>query len=159
MPQPITQNPLSGECGLIAVVNAMRWLFPEVFSNRTERDIALYQHLLRASPSDGHIASTLHNGIERIKIDLINGVEFVFGNWGQFAFFTEHHYPYQAEKPPSENVLWVVSYKSHFAVVAHLTSTAAILVDSMPGAGIHTIGLEDLYLNSRWTYVMERAYD
>lgn len=136
---PIHQNPLSGECGIMSIVNSYRLLHPKVFGGSDYESLKacehLYCHLIAAAPR--HVGSSLKtlvmDGTNQLSALAIESTKYV---WKTHALdFRSHKTSLrknrtEAVKPPTSHRAWVVGLEDHWSVVWSFSGRVARFYDS-----------------------------
>ena len=127
---PIQQNPLSGECGILAVVNAMRWLYPRHMKTLKACE-GLYCALISGmSGSDlMRIAKEGSLGVNTRIYSARAYMKSALGENTEHKLFDKPEH-LAAAMPPSKDNVWVVGLWDHWSVVVYTDATHAVFYDS-----------------------------
>lgn len=126
---PLDQNPVSGECGVLSILNAFRSLHPKYRGTNYEDMKPLeemYSAILRRISDPKQF---LREGSNSIRTLIEEAIRYARIHHGIKFSFTEHVNCAKVESPHAK-LVWIVGLEDHWSVILYISKAYVRFYDS-----------------------------
>lgn len=159
---PIMQNPLSGECGVMAVVNAFRVLLPDIYGSAIEYEALmpcehLYNAVIAAIPTRS-LKPFIREGSDDIRGLVSAGYMHTRAKYNA-SIRIQRWKKNQIQKAPMAKIrrcAWIVGLQDHWTVICHEHENGVFeFYDSYAPDQLRKRGVKDVMQEIEKLYTIE----